>query len=194
MSIRTAEPVFLVPGLDSSCEPPGSGWAFAAVELVFVLGVAVLGPVFALAGLELVGPPVNSDWARAPAVPVLLESELVCALAGKASITAKRGTITRLQRCLGEASRHMSAHVLTLVAQRPALSTLYKPSALYSFLTFTTKQPPMSSADHGGGKRRGEDMFSTIKDLIPPLQRANLEFERSSFVVLSRADRREPQG
>jgi hypothetical protein len=30
--------------------------------------------------------------------------------------------------------------------------------------------------------------------LIPPLQRANLSFERSSFVVLSRADRREPQG
>jgi len=58
--------------------------------------------------LELAGPPVNLDWARAPAVPVLLESELVCAFAGKASIAAKRGTITKLRKCLGEASRHMS--------------------------------------------------------------------------------------
>jgi hypothetical protein len=30
------------------------------------------------------------------------------------------------------------------------------------------------------------------QDLIPRLQRANIQFERSSFVVLSRADRREP--
>ena len=49
--------------------------------------------------LELVGP---------AGAPVLLESELVCALAGKASIVAKRGTITKLPKCLGEASKHMS--------------------------------------------------------------------------------------
>ena len=103
-----AEPVFLVPGLDSGCAPPGVDSAFVAVELVFVLGVAVLEPVFGVVGLALVGPPINSDWARAPAVPVLLESELVCALAGKASIAAKRGTITKLRKCLWEASRHMS--------------------------------------------------------------------------------------
>ena len=107
MLIRIGEPAFLVPGLDSGCAPPGLDSAFVAVELVFVLGVAVLEPV-GVAGLELVGPPVNSDWARAPAVPVLLESELVWAFAGKASIAAKRGTITKLRKCLGEASRHMS--------------------------------------------------------------------------------------
>ena len=108
MLIRMAEPVFLVAGLDCGCEPPASDSALAAVELVFVLGVAVLEPVFGVVGLELVGPPINSDWARAPAVPVLLESELVWAFAGKASIAAKRGTITKLRKCLGEASRHMS--------------------------------------------------------------------------------------
>jgi len=107
MLIRTTEPAFLVPGLDSGCAPPGVDSAFVAVELVFVLGVAVLEPV-GVAGLELVGPPVNSDWARAVPVLGVLESELVCALAGKASITAKKGTITRLWKCLLEASRHMS--------------------------------------------------------------------------------------
>lgn len=107
MLIRTAEPAFLVPGLDSGCAPPGVDSTFVAVELVFVLGVAVLEPVVGVPGLELAGPPVNSVWA-APAVLVLLESELVCAFAGKASIAAKRGTITKLRKCLGEASRHMS--------------------------------------------------------------------------------------
>jgi len=77
MLIRTAEPALLGPGLDWGCEPPGSDSAFAAVELVCVLGVAVLEPDFGVAGLELVGPPVDSVWAEAPAVPVLLESELV---------------------------------------------------------------------------------------------------------------------
>ena len=77
-----AEPAFLLPGLDSDCAPPGSDSAFAAVELVSVLGVAVLGPVFGVAGLALVGPPVNSDCAGALAVPVALESEPVCAFAG----------------------------------------------------------------------------------------------------------------
>src|SRR6266567_5326329 len=81
-----------------------------------MLGVAVLEPVFGLAGLKLVGPPVGSDCAWAPAVLVLLGSELVCALAGKASIAAKRGTITKLRKCLGGASRYMSC---PLVAQRP---------------------------------------------------------------------------
>jgi len=57
--------------------------------------------------LELVGAPVDLDWAWAPAVPVL-ESEPVCALAGKASITAKKGTVTRPRKCLGEANRSMS--------------------------------------------------------------------------------------
>ena len=71
MLIRMAEPVFLVSGLDCGCEPPASDSAFAAVELVCVLGVAVLESVFAVAGLELLGPPVDSDWTWAPAVPVL---------------------------------------------------------------------------------------------------------------------------
>jgi len=69
-----------------------------------VFEIAVL-PVFEVAESELVGPPVKSGWV--PAVPALLESELVCALAGKASITARRGAITKLRKCLGEASRHM---------------------------------------------------------------------------------------
>ena len=77
MLITTAEPVFLVPGLDSGCGPPGLESAFAAVELVCVLGVAVLESVFAVAGLELVGLPVNSDWALVLAAPPLLASELV---------------------------------------------------------------------------------------------------------------------
>src|SRR5215471_14367620 len=98
MLITTAEPAFLVPGLDSDCAPPDSDLAFAAVELVSVLGVAVLEPVFGVAGLELVDPPANSDCAGAPAVPVPLESVLVFALAAKASITTKKGTITRLQK------------------------------------------------------------------------------------------------
>src|SRR5262249_19569568 len=109
MLIRTAEPAFLGPGLDSGCAPSGLDSAFSAGELVFMLGVAVSEPVSGVvAGLEPLGPPFTSDWARAPTVPVLLESELVCALAGKASITAKRGTITKLRKCLGEVSTHMS--------------------------------------------------------------------------------------
>ena len=71
MLIRMAEPVFLGSGLDCGCEPPASDSAFAAVELVCVLGVAVLESVFAVAGLELLGPPVNSDWTWAPAGPML---------------------------------------------------------------------------------------------------------------------------
>jgi hypothetical protein len=50
--------------------------------------------------------------------------------------------------------------------------------------------------------RRGRDNSGLVvekreaqaQDLMPRSQRANIEFERSSFVVLSRADRREPQG
>src|SRR5262249_31305611 len=110
MLIRTAEPAFLGPGLDSGCAPSGLDSAFAAGELVS-----------GAAGLELLGPPVNSDWARAPTVPVLLESELVCALAGKASITVKRGTTTKLRKCLGEVSTHMYC---PLVVHRPTLPTL----------------------------------------------------------------------
>jgi hypothetical protein len=121
MLIRTAEPAFLVPGLDSDCAPPGSDSAFAAGELVFMLGVAVLEPASGVAGLEPEGPRVGSDCVPAPAVPVLLESELVCALAGKASIPAKRGTTTKLPKCLAEVSTHMSC---PLVVHRPTLSTL----------------------------------------------------------------------
>ena len=110
MLIRTAEPVFLSPGLDSGCVPPGSESAFVGVELVCVLGVAVSASVFGAAGLELVGPPVESDWAGAPAVLVLgvLESELVSALAGKASIPTRKATNTGLRKCQGEAGTHMS--------------------------------------------------------------------------------------
>src|SRR5262249_56711438 len=100
MLIRTAEPAFLAPGLDSGCAAPGLDSQFVAVGLICSLGVAVLASVFG------VGPPVISDCAGAPAVPVLLESEPVCALAGKASIAAKRGTIAKLRKCLGEASKH----------------------------------------------------------------------------------------
>src|SRR5262245_56403302 len=121
MLIRTAEPAFLGPELDSGSAPSGLDSAFAAGELVFMLGVAVLEPASGVAGLELLGPPVNSDWARAPTVPVLLESELVCALAGKASITVKRGTTTKLRKCLGEVSTHMYC---PLVVHRPTLPTL----------------------------------------------------------------------
>ena len=109
MLITTAESACLIPGLDSDCALPGSDSAFAAGELVCVLGVAVLEPVFGVAGLELVGPPVNSDCAGALAAPVPLESVLVCALAGKASITTKKGTITRLRKCLRKATKHMSS-------------------------------------------------------------------------------------
>src|SRR5947207_15357582 len=91
MLIRMAEPAFLSPGLDSGCEPPGSDSAFAGIESVCALGVALLEPVFGVAGLELVDPPVNSDWTGAPAALLLLVSELVLALAGKASTTAKKG-------------------------------------------------------------------------------------------------------
>ena len=73
-----------------------------------VLEPAVLEPVFEVA--ELVGPPFTSVWAGAPAGPVL--SELICALAGRASITAKSGAITRLRKCLGEGSKHMSCPLL----------------------------------------------------------------------------------
>src|SRR5215472_12532387 len=121
MLIRTVAPTFLDPGMDSGCAPSGLDSAFAAGELVFMLVVAVLEPVSGVAGLELLGPPVNSDWAQAPTVPVLLESELVCALAGKASITAKRRTTTKLRKCLGEVSMHMYC---PLVVHRPTLSTL----------------------------------------------------------------------
>src|SRR5262249_60278087 len=96
MLIRTAEPAFLVPGLDSGCAAPGLDSEFVAVGLICSLGVAVLASA------------VISDCAGAPAVPVLLESEPVCALAGKASIAAKRGTIAKLRKCLGEPSKHMS--------------------------------------------------------------------------------------
>ena len=108
MLITTAEPAFLAPGFDSGCALPGLDSAFVAVESVLVLGVAGLEPVFGVAGLELVSPRVGSDCVPAPAVPMLLGSELVCALAGKASVAAKRGTITKLRKCLWEASRHMS--------------------------------------------------------------------------------------
>ena len=128
MLIRIAEPVFLGPGLGCGCEPPGSGSVFADVELICVLGVAVSTSVFGVTGLELAGPPVlelagppvKSDWGPAPAVPVpgVLESEPVCALAGKASIPTRKATITGLSKRLGEAGRHM---FLTLVTQRPTL-------------------------------------------------------------------------
>jgi hypothetical protein len=59
--------------------------------------------------LELVGP---------TGALVLLESELVCALAGKASIAAKNGTIIRLRKCLEETTRHMS---WTLLRETDAL-------------------------------------------------------------------------
>ena len=72
MLIRIAEPAFLGPGLDWGCEPPGSDWAFAAVELV-ELGAAVLESVVGVTGFELVGPPVTSVWAGSPAGPVLFE-------------------------------------------------------------------------------------------------------------------------
>ena len=49
--------------------------------------------------LELVGP----AGAR-----VLLESGLVCALAGKARIAVKNETIIRLRKCLEGMTRHMS--------------------------------------------------------------------------------------
>ena len=111
MLIRIAEPVFLGPGLDCGCEPPGSGSVFADVELICVLGVAVPASVFGVTGLELAGPPVESDWARAPAVLVLgdvLGSEPVCALAGKASIPTRKATNTGLSKRLGETGRRMS--------------------------------------------------------------------------------------
>jgi len=71
MLMMTAEPAFLVPGLDSGCVIADLDSALTAVELVFVLGVTVLEPVFGVAGLESVGPAFDSDWALAPAVAVL---------------------------------------------------------------------------------------------------------------------------
>ena len=62
-------------------------------------GATVPEPAFGSTELELVG---------AAGAPVLLESELVCALAGKASIAAKNETIIRLWKCLEEMTRHMS--------------------------------------------------------------------------------------
>ena len=44
----------------------------------------------------------------APGLAALLESEAVCALAAKANITVKKGTIARLRKCLGEAATHIS--------------------------------------------------------------------------------------
>jgi hypothetical protein len=120
-SVHTLAPSFhRMPALPQSARV--SGWlevsaanmfeesACAAVDFDSVVGVAASKPVFGVAGLELVGPPVGSDWAWAPAVPVLRvsESEPVCALAGKASITAKRGTVTRPRKCIGKANRRMS--------------------------------------------------------------------------------------
>ena len=108
MLIRIGEPA-LGPGLDWGCEPPGAKSAFGAVELV-VRGAAAsepaaLGSVLGVAGLELAGAAVTSVWAGAPA-RVLVEP--VCALAGKANIAAKNGTMTKLRKCLGEASKDMS--------------------------------------------------------------------------------------
>ena len=62
-------------------------------------GATVPEPAFGSTELELVGP------AGALAI---LESELVWALAGKASIAARNGTIIRLRKCLEEMTRHMS--------------------------------------------------------------------------------------
>ena len=109
MLIRTAEPTFLVPGLDSGCAPPDLDSAFVPAELMFVLAVAGLEPFLGVVRLELAGPPVDSDCAPAPVVPALgiFESEPVCAPAGKASSTTEKAIITRLRKCLGEATRHM---------------------------------------------------------------------------------------
>jgi hypothetical protein len=68
--------------------------------------------------LELVGP---------AGALALLESELVWALAGKASIAARNGTIIRLRKCLEETTRHMS---WTLLRETDALSGSYRLSAL----------------------------------------------------------------
>ena len=78
--------------------------------MVCVLGVAVSASVFGVTGLELVAPPVESDWAWAPAVLVLgvLESEPVCALAGKVNIPTSKATNTELSKYFGEAGRHTS--------------------------------------------------------------------------------------
>ncbi len=102
MLMRTAEPGFLGPGLDSGCEPPDLVSAFPAVELVCAFGVAE--PVFPAAGSELVGAPVNAG-AWPPTVPALLVSELVWALAGKAYIATRTVTITKLRTCRNEISK-----------------------------------------------------------------------------------------
>ena len=71
MLMRTAEPAFLVPELDSGGVPADVGSALAAVELVVVLRVTELESVFGVVGLELVGPRFDSDWPRVSAVPLL---------------------------------------------------------------------------------------------------------------------------
>ena len=68
-------------------------------------GATVPEPAFGSTELEL-------ELVGAAGAPVLLESELVCALAGKASIAAKNETIIRLWKCLEEITRHMSSPLL----------------------------------------------------------------------------------
>jgi len=55
-----------------------------------------------------VGPPAELDSAWAPAVLRVSEAEPVCAFAGKASISTKKGTITKPRKCLGESNKCMS--------------------------------------------------------------------------------------
>src|SRR6516164_2221497 len=129
MFITTVEPAFLVPGLDSGCAPPGPDPPFTAVELVSVLGVAVFESVFGVAGLELVGPPVNSDCAGA--------------LAGKASITTKKGTITRLRKCLRKATKHMSSPSL----RRDQHTQHYHESTFLSRREWLSRSPDRRSAE-----------------------------------------------
>ena len=104
MLMRTAEPAFLVPGSDSGCVPVALD---PTVAVDFVPNVTVLEAVFGVASWGLASP--RFAWAWALVLPVLLVegSELVCALAEKASSNAKKGIITRPRRCLGEANRPM---------------------------------------------------------------------------------------
>jgi len=109
MLMRMAEPALLAPGSALDCEL-GSDSIFVAVELLGALGAAVSERASGMAGLELGGAPVNSDWARTSEVPVLLESEPLCALAGEASSTAKKATMTKptkLRRFRGEPTELM---------------------------------------------------------------------------------------
>ena len=102
MLIRTAEPACLVPELDTGFVAGALASVPAAVDSVSMREVTVLDLAFGLAGLALAGLRFDSDWARALAVLVLCvqKSELVCALAGNASIIAKKGAITRTRKCL----------------------------------------------------------------------------------------------